>query len=128
MTPESEYAALADMIDAAERAMEYAVGSDATGLPFDRMRADAMLRVIGVLGEAAGRLSDATRSRFPALPWRQMKGMRNVLIHRYDRVAWQIVWDTVTVHIPAMMDDLRAAHSQLASELPPPPTAEGTPP
>jgi uncharacterized protein with HEPN domain len=66
-------------------------------------------------------VSQETRQRFPLMPWREMKGMRNVLIHRYDRVSWQIVWDTVTVHIPAMMPALREAYQQLTSEQPAPP-------
>lgn len=122
MTPRDELTTLADMIDAAERAVEYAAGTTLDALPFDRMRSDAILRVLGVLGEAGGRVSQETRQRFPLLPWREMKGMRNVLIHRYDRVAWQIVWDTVTIHIPAMMPALREAYQQLLSEQPPPPT------
>ncbi|HVK15923.1 MAG TPA: DUF86 domain-containing protein [Fimbriiglobus sp.] len=121
MTPSDELTTLADMIDAAERAMEYAAGTTLDTLPFDRMRSDAILRVLGVLGEAGGRVSQQTSQRFPLLPWREMKGMRNVLIHRYDRVAWQIVWDTVTIHIPAMMPALREAHQQLLSEQPPQP-------
>jgi uncharacterized protein with HEPN domain len=121
MTPRDELTTRAEMIDASERAMEYAAGTTLETLPFDRMRSDAILRVLGVLGEAGGRVSQETRQRFPLLPWREMKGMRNVLIHRYDRVAWQIVWDTVTVHIPAMMSALREAYQQLMSEQPAPP-------
>ena len=121
MTPRDELTALSDMIDAAEHATEYAAGTTLDALPFDRMRSDAILRVLGVLGEAGGRVSQETRQRFPLLPWREMKGMRNVLIHRYDRVAWQIVWDTVAIHVPAMMPSLREAYQQLTSEQPPQP-------
>lgn len=118
MTPRDELTALADMIDAAERAMEYIAGTTLDALPSDRMRSDAILRVLGVLGEAGARVSQETRQRFPLLPWREMKGMRNVLIHRYDQIAWPIVWDTVTIHIPAMMPALREAHQQISSEQP----------
>ena len=68
MTPRDELTALSDMIDAAERATEYAAGTTLDDLPFDRMRSDAILRVLGVLGEAGGRVSQETRQRFPLLP------------------------------------------------------------
>jgi uncharacterized protein with HEPN domain len=123
MTTRDELTAFADMIDAAERVMEYAAGTTLDALPLDRMRSDAILRVLGVLGEAGGRVSQETRQRFPRLPWREMKGMRNVLIHRYDRVAWQIVWETAIVHIPAMMPALQEAYQQLSSEQSAPPEA-----
>lgn len=109
------------MSEAANRAMQYAVGSSPVSLRSDPMRADAILRVIGVLGEAASRVRPEVRARFPALPWKQMKGMRNALVHAYDRIDWSIVWETVTVHLPAMMPSLGEAQRTLASEQPPPP-------
>ena len=109
------------MSEAANRAMQYAVGSSPDSLRSDPMRADAILRVIGVLGEAASRVRPEVRARFPALPWKQMKGMRNALVHAYDRIDWSIVWETVTVHLPAMMPSLGEAQRTLASEQPPPP-------
>jgi uncharacterized protein with HEPN domain len=54
MTPRDELTALADMIDAADRAIEYAAGTTLDALPFDRMRSDAILRVLGVLARPSG--------------------------------------------------------------------------
>jgi uncharacterized protein with HEPN domain len=121
MSRKDDGAVLADMIDAAERAIRYAEGSSPDALATDTMRADAILRVLGVMGEAVTRLTAETQARFPAVPWAKMKAMRNLLIHRYDRVEAAIVWETVTVSVPATLAELRATQQQLVTEQQPPP-------
>ena len=123
MTPRDDSLAFDHMADAANRAMRYAVGSSPEAVASDSMRADAILRAIGVLGEAAGRVRPEIRMRFPALPWKEMKGMRNALIHAYDRIDWTIVWNTLTIHIPAMMPELIRAQGEMAAEQSRPPEA-----
>ncbi len=121
MTPRDDALPFEHMSEAANRAMRYAVGSSPDSLRSDPMRADAILRVMGVLGEAASRVRPEVRARFPALPWKQMMGMRNAIVHAYDRVDWSIVWETVTVHLPAMMPALVEAKTQMNAEQPPTP-------
>lgn len=117
----TDLAPILDMVEHAERAIQYAQGVTLTELIADQMRSDAMLRVVSILGEASNRVSQATRDRFTDLPWNQMRGMRNIVIHRYDLVHWQTVWDVATLHIPAMMTTLLAVRDILTAELPPPP-------
>jgi uncharacterized protein with HEPN domain len=54
-----------------------------------------------LLGEAVRRLSDEFRAAYPGVPWHRIVGMRNRLIHEYDRVDLEQVWETVTIHVPA---------------------------
>ncbi|MBX3398672.1 MAG: DUF86 domain-containing protein [Gemmataceae bacterium] len=112
---------IADMIEAAERAIRYVTGVTQDDLVSDSMRTDAILRVLGIMGEAVTRLSDKTQSRFTTVPWAKMKAMRNLLVHRYDRVDAAIVWETVTVSVPAALLELRAIEHQLSTEQLPPP-------
>lgn len=56
--------------------------------------------------EAAKRISPEGRSFSPALPWEQMIGIRNVLIHNYDNVDLEIVWDTVSKDLPDLITKL----------------------
>ena len=121
MSPKTDLLPITDMLDVAERAVRHITGTNVTQLVQDEVRSDAVLRVIGVLGEAANRVSEPTRRRFPGLPWKQMRGMRNIVIHNYDSIDWQTVWEVAAVHIPAMLPDLRAAHAVIVAEEPPPP-------
>jgi len=86
------------------------------GFTFEQFVADertwsAVLYQISVIGEAVKRLSESFRAQHPSLPWPQMAGMRNKVIHGYDSVDFERVWGTVTVSIPA----LRAALGPLLS-------------
>jgi uncharacterized protein with HEPN domain len=69
----------------------------------------AVLYNIGVVGEAVGQLSEETRALAPEIPWKQIKGMRNLLAHEYFNIDADLVWRTVDEH----MASLRAAVQKL---------------
>ncbi len=77
---------------------------------------DAVLFRLIVLGEAASRVSDEGREKHPEIPWILAVKTRNFLIHVYDQIKWDIVWDTVQRDMPLLEARLRTA-----LELPPPP-------
>lgn len=56
-------------------------------------------RKLEIIGEAAKRISEEFKDHYPHIPWTEMAGMRNILIHEYDDVDNTIVWDTVTQHL-----------------------------
>ena len=58
---------------------------------------------ISVIGEAVWRLSDEARASFPDIPWGRIAGMRNKLIHEYDHIDFDLVWDTVQSDLPALV-------------------------
>ena len=70
------------------------------------MLQDAIVRRLEIVGEAATRLSDEARQTLSHLPWRQIVGMRNIMIHQYDRVDLKLVWDTATQVLPQLARDL----------------------
>jgi uncharacterized protein with HEPN domain len=53
-----------------------------------------------VIGEAVTRLSDEFTSSHPQIEWRKIAGMRNRLIHGYDKIRWDLVWQTATEYVP----------------------------
>lgn len=65
----------------------------------------ALERCVELIGEAASRLSETWRAEHPAIPWRQIIAMRNVMIHGYDEVIDEVLWEVATKDVP----DLRRA-------------------
>jgi uncharacterized protein with HEPN domain len=63
----------------------------------------ALERGLEVLGEAVKRLPDELRGRYPTVPWRQMAGMRDRLIHGYDRINYEVLWNTVRDDLPSLL-------------------------
>jgi uncharacterized protein with HEPN domain len=93
---------LADMLEACERISRYCAGLDAVALREDMRTIDAVVRNLEVLGEAAKRVSPEHKALLPALPWREMAGMRDVLIHDYFGVDLDVVCDVALTKVPAI--------------------------
>jgi uncharacterized protein with HEPN domain len=66
----------------------------------------ALTRLLEVLGEAANRIPPEQHSPYPGIPWRRLIGLRNRLIHDYDRVDLSILWEIVTRDLPALVGEL----------------------
>jgi uncharacterized protein with HEPN domain len=84
-------------------------GSDRDAFFTDRMRQDATLRKLEVIGQAVKNLSDRTKSLQPGIPWKQIAGLRDKVIHDYFSVNLEIVWAVVEKDLPK----LRTAISKL---------------
>lgn len=70
----------------------------------DPMRRDAVVRNFEIIGEATKRLSDDTKSKHPEIPWRDIAGFRDILIHVYEGVDYVEVWNIVENHLPSLRD------------------------
>jgi uncharacterized protein with HEPN domain len=96
------------MIDAAEQALAFVQGRNRADLDGDAMLRLALARAVEIVGEAAAQVSEAGRSELAALPWQQIIGMRNRLVHAYFDINRNILWDTVQLALPSMLDQLKA--------------------
>lgn len=67
------------------------------------MRARAVVQAVGVIGEAASKLTPELRDRYPQVPWASIIGMRHRLVHGYFEISYLRVWDTVTEQVPVMI-------------------------
>jgi uncharacterized protein with HEPN domain len=108
--PDDE-ALLRDMLDHARRAVSAVERKQRADLDTDFVLAAALERFIEVVGEAANKVSDSTKARAKEIPWREIIGMRNRLIHGYASVDHDIVWDVVSgdlVEIIGHLEDLLA--------------------
>lgn len=87
-------------------------GRQRKDLARDRMLQLALVRLVEIVGEAAARVSPEARERFAAIPWQQAGGMRNRLVHGYDKVDLDVLWDTIQDDLPALMVQLQEALGQ----------------
>jgi uncharacterized protein with HEPN domain len=77
-------------------------------LDTDRMLNLALVRLMEVVGEAATRVPEEFRSRYPEVPWRDVADLRNRLIHGYDAVNFDILWTIVRTDFPPLIEKLEA--------------------
>jgi uncharacterized protein with HEPN domain len=98
---------LRHMVEAIEAAQHFVQGHDRGDLEGDRMLLFALTRAVEIVGEAASKVSDAGRTELPALPWQQIVGMRNRLIHAYFDINRNILWDTVALALPPLLAQLK---------------------
>jgi uncharacterized protein with HEPN domain len=96
-----------DMIAAVEKVLGYTAGMDKAAFAADERTIDAVVRNLIVIGEAAGHVPDDVVSASPHIPWARMRGMRNLAVHEYFGVDVGVLWDTVTVNLPALLPRLR---------------------
>jgi uncharacterized protein with HEPN domain len=92
---------LRHMSDSANAILAFVHGKNRKDLDTDRLLLSGILRELEILGEAAGKVSQQTKEVFPELPWKQMIGMRNRLIHAYFDVDHDIVWKTIKDFLPS---------------------------
>lgn len=97
------------MLDCAKAICKFAETRNRQDLDTDRIFASAIMREFEVLGEAASAISMATRSQFPAIPWKVIIGMRNQLIHAYFDVDHNIVWKTIQTALPDLIPQIEQA-------------------
>lgn len=69
----------------------------------------AVLFDIAVIGEAAKGVSEATRARFEAVPWADMAGMRDIVIHQYFGIDLELVWRVATTSVVRVVRELDAS-------------------
>jgi len=83
-------------------------GRTRSDLDTDRLLNLALTRLIEIIGEAANRVPEPLQAKYPQLPWLQMIGVRNRLIHGYDSVDFDILWAIVTQDLPPLISQLNA--------------------
>jgi uncharacterized protein with HEPN domain len=94
------------MLDHAREAVAMTAGKTRDDLDHDRKLNLALVRLLEIVGEAAGKATDDDRRRCPAIPWGQIVGLRNRLIHGYDSVDFDVLWQIITADLPLLMAEL----------------------
>lgn len=82
----------------------------------NEMLHEAVIRKIGIIGEACNKLSDITKNKYPEIPWREIIGMRNKIIHNYFGVNLYTVWIAVQDEIPLFKSFVAKLQSDFGNE------------
>jgi len=94
------------MLDAAHKAADITKGCSRVDLDKDETLALAVVRLLEILGEAAKSVSGEYRRDYPGIPWGQIAGTRNRLIHGYFDVDLDIVWKIISIDLPTLISQL----------------------
>jgi uncharacterized protein with HEPN domain len=96
-----------DILDAMDKAEILVEGMTYAEFEGDFRTNFALVRALEIIGEATKRLPERVRAQYPEIPWRGMAGMRDRIIHGYDNVDLQIVWDVVQKDIPQIKPQIQ---------------------
>ena len=98
---------LIDIERAARRILCWADGIDQIEMETNDEKVSAILYQLIIIGEATKRLSQAIRQHHPEISWREVAGMRDVIVHEYDQVDLDIVWDVIQNKLPELLNLLK---------------------
>ena len=100
--------ALIDILTAIQKTLQYAQGIGRQGLQQNDEKQAAILYRLIIVGEATKRLSMGLREQYPTVLWRQMAGLRDVVIHDYDELDFDILWNVIHVNLPEILPEIQS--------------------
>lgn len=95
-----------DILESVEAVRSYVKDMSFEDFVNDRRTVDAVIRRFTIIGEAANHVPEEICSRYPAIPWADMRAMRNFVVHEYFGVSEQTIWDTITHDLPGIVGPL----------------------
>ena len=96
-----------DIIEAIEKIRAYTAEMSLEAFAADSKTVDAVIRNVEIIGEASRHLPRDICARFPEVPWDEMRGIRNVLIHEYFGIDVEVLWETIKSNLPPLLPHLR---------------------
>jgi uncharacterized protein with HEPN domain len=97
---------LTDIVEAADAIGGFIATTSEAHFVSDDLLRSAVLQKLTVIGEAAARISDGLRQASPAIPWRDVIAFRNIAVHRYFGIDWQVVWNAATIDVPRLREEV----------------------
>jgi uncharacterized protein with HEPN domain len=107
MTRYDDKISLQYMLDHAEETLSISQGRSRNDLDKDRLLALGLIKLVENIGEAAVRVSTSIKEAYPEIPWKQIVGTRNRLIHGYDEVDYDVLWRIVSVELSPLAQQIK---------------------
>jgi uncharacterized protein with HEPN domain len=104
---------VADMLEASEQIAGFIRGMTFEEFAADRKTIFAVIRGLEIIGEAVRGVPQSSRQKYSQIPWREIAGMRDKLIHDYSGVNLNVVWNAATINLPAIKPELRHLLNEL---------------
>ena len=98
---------LEDILEAIDRIQAYLQDITRETFEADRMRIDAVIRNLEVIGEAVKQVPNSVREKHPSVEWRKIAGLRDILIHKYFDVNLEIIWGVAQSNIPILKTEIQ---------------------
>lgn len=105
--PKDDWVYLGHMLDITQKALDFTSGLEKEDYISDEPLRLALTHLIQMLGEAARQVSQASRERYPEIPWHEIVGMRHRIVHDYLNVDEDVVWEVVRQDLPSLAVALR---------------------
>lgn len=107
---------LRDVIEAADHITAFLANADFPAFRESELIRSAIVQKLAVMGEAAARLSDEMRARHCEVPWPRLVAFRNILVHAYFGIDWDVVWQAATREVPALRTQVASIlHSEFGA-------------
>jgi len=106
MTRRNAKVRLLHMRDYAKQAVEMIRDRAREDVDADDMLRLALTHLVELVGEAASQIPPDIREQYPQIPWPKVIGMRHRLVHGYDKVDYDILWETITSNLPPLIETL----------------------
>lgn len=103
---------LEDIMEAIRRIIGYTIGLTYEQFLEDTKTQDAVIRNLQVIGEATKKLSRTLSKMYPHLPWKQMAGMRDRIVHEYFGIKYDIVWTVAKQELPVLLPEIEVIQAQ----------------
>lgn len=103
---ESDRIRIQHILDSANEALSFVQNIDEEKFSKNRMMILSVIKEIEIIGEAASKISEEVKLKYAVVPWKDIVGMRNRLIHGYFDVDIKLVWNTIKINLPQLISSL----------------------
>ncbi len=97
---------LIDITEAIKSISRFTNGIDRSDLETNEEKLSAIIYQLAIIGEAAKRISPLFRQQHSEIPWHEMAGLRNVIVHEYDQIDFEIIWGVVETKLPELQGSI----------------------
>jgi uncharacterized protein with HEPN domain len=96
------------MLEHAKFSIEFSENISFESFKNDPKTAFAIVRTLEVVGEASNRVPEKLKEKYSDLPWHKIRGLRNRIVHNYDDIDYEIVWNIVKIELPKLIQQIEA--------------------